>query len=111
MYKQAAKSPERFQVAGRAELDGHPVAGPEDPGELPEGRRQRPLRVGARHGQERLPGSQEGETLARRQAERAGEVLGDQKLHDEGKTQEEQGEKESEEAAKLKPLGNLDQLT
>ena len=41
----------------------------------------------------------------------AGEVLGDQKLHDEGKTQEEQGEKESEEAAKLKPLGNLDQLT
>src|SRR2546423_4425890 len=69
--------PERLQVARRPERDGNRVAGAEDPGQLPEGRRQRPLRVGARHGQERLPGSQEGETLARRQAERAGEVLGE----------------------------------
>ncbi|MDB5611375.1 MAG: hypothetical protein JWP25_8275 [Bradyrhizobium sp.] len=41
----------------------------------------------------------------------AGEILGDQKLHDQGKTQEQQGDKENEEAGKLKPLGNLDQLT
>ncbi|MBV8926362.1 MAG: CsbD family protein [Bradyrhizobium sp.] len=40
-----------------------------------------------------------------------GEVLGDQKLHDEGKAQEQEGREESEQAGKIKPLGNLDQLT
>ena len=41
----------------------------------------------------------------------AGEVLGDQTLHDEGKDQEQQGCKEIEEAGGIKPLGNLDKLT
>ena len=39
-----------------------------------------------------------------------GEVLGDQKLDDEGKAQERQGQ-ETEETGDAKPLGNLDQLT
>jgi uncharacterized protein YjbJ (UPF0337 family) len=41
----------------------------------------------------------------------AGEVLGDQKLHDEGSTQEREGQEKSEEAGRIKPLGNLDRLT
>jgi uncharacterized protein YjbJ (UPF0337 family) len=40
-----------------------------------------------------------------------GEVIGDQKLDDEGKAQERDGRKESEETDGAKPLGNLDQLT
>jgi uncharacterized protein YjbJ (UPF0337 family) len=40
-----------------------------------------------------------------------GEVLGDQKLHDEGDAQERQGRKERNEPAKIKPFGNLDKLT
>ena len=53
-----------------------------------------------------------------------GEVLGDQKLHDEGKGQEQAGRKESEKTGgektvkktgdktgRIKPLGNIDQLT
>jgi uncharacterized protein YjbJ (UPF0337 family) len=41
-----------------------------------------------------------------------GEVLGDQKLHDGGKLQEErQGRQENNEPNDIKPLGNLDQLT
>ena len=38
-----------------------------------------------------------------------GEIVGDQKLHDEGKAQQEQGREETEKP--VKPLGNLDQLT
>jgi uncharacterized protein YjbJ (UPF0337 family) len=38
-----------------------------------------------------------------------GEILGDQKLDDEGKTQQHEGRKEGEKP--VKPLGNLDQLT
>jgi uncharacterized protein YjbJ (UPF0337 family) len=38
-----------------------------------------------------------------------GEVLGDQKLQDEGKEQERQGRDDVEKPTK--PLGNLDQLT
>jgi uncharacterized protein YjbJ (UPF0337 family) len=38
-----------------------------------------------------------------------GEVLGDQKLDDEGKAQEREGRKEAERP--VKPLGNLDQST
>ncbi len=41
----------------------------------------------------------------------AGEILGDQKLHDKGKTQEQEGRKESEKPSDIKPLGNLDRLT
>jgi uncharacterized protein YjbJ (UPF0337 family) len=37
------------------------------------------------------------------------EVLGDQKLHDEGKEQEKQGSEDVDKP--IKPLGNLDQLT
>jgi uncharacterized protein YjbJ (UPF0337 family) len=40
-----------------------------------------------------------------------GEILGDQKLHDEGKAQQQEGREESGESGKFKPLGNLDQLT
>jgi uncharacterized protein YjbJ (UPF0337 family) len=40
-----------------------------------------------------------------------GEVLGDQELHDEGRSQERQGENDIEEAGSAKPLGNLDKLT
>ena len=40
-----------------------------------------------------------------------GEVLGDQALHDEGKSQDREGDKDIEEAGNLKPLGNLDKLT
>lgn len=40
-----------------------------------------------------------------------GEVLGDQALHDEGKEQDQQGDKAVEEAGGVKPLGNLDKLT
>jgi uncharacterized protein YjbJ (UPF0337 family) len=39
----------------------------------------------------------------------AGEVLGDQKLHDEGSTQERQGRDERQDSTK--PFGNLDKLT
>jgi uncharacterized protein YjbJ (UPF0337 family) len=38
-----------------------------------------------------------------------GEVVGDQKVHDEGKAQEQQGRQDAEKP--IKPLGNLDQLT
>ncbi len=38
-----------------------------------------------------------------------GEVLGDQKLHDEGKEQEKQGREDVDKP--IKPLGNPDQLT
>ena len=41
----------------------------------------------------------------------AGEVLGDQKLHDEGDAQERQGREERNEPADIKPFGNLDKLT
>ena len=44
-----------------------------------------------------------------------GEILGDQKLDDEGKAQHRQGREESskpnEKPGKIKPLGNLDRLT
>jgi len=40
-----------------------------------------------------------------------GEVLGDQKLHDEGNAQERQGREERNEPADIKPFGNLDKLT
>ena len=40
-----------------------------------------------------------------------GEVLGDQTLHEEGKDQERQGDKEFGEQGGIKPLGNLDKLT
>jgi hypothetical protein len=40
-----------------------------------------------------------------------GEVLGDQKLHDEGSAQERQGREERNEPAEIKPFGNLDKLT
>ena len=40
-----------------------------------------------------------------------GEVLGDQKLHDEGNAQERQGRKERNDPADIKPFGNLDKLT
>ncbi|MCK1514142.1 CsbD family protein [Bradyrhizobium sp. 190] len=40
-----------------------------------------------------------------------GEVLGDQKLHDEGNAQERQGREERNEPADFKPFGNLDKLT
>jgi uncharacterized protein YjbJ (UPF0337 family) len=40
------------------------------------------------------------------------EVIGDGKLHEEGKTQERSGEASSnDEDGSLKPLGNLNQLT
>ena len=41
----------------------------------------------------------------------AGEVVGDQKLHDEGQAQEQRGNKENEKPSEIKPLGNLDELT
>jgi uncharacterized protein YjbJ (UPF0337 family) len=40
-----------------------------------------------------------------------GEVLGDQKLHDEGNAQERQGRKERNDPPDIKPFGNLDKLT
>jgi uncharacterized protein YjbJ (UPF0337 family) len=40
-----------------------------------------------------------------------GEVLGDQKLHDEGNAQERQGREERNEPDDIKPFGNLDKLT
>jgi hypothetical protein len=40
-----------------------------------------------------------------------GEVLGDQKLHDEGHAQERQDREERNEPANIKPFGNLDKLT
>jgi uncharacterized protein YjbJ (UPF0337 family) len=40
-----------------------------------------------------------------------GEVLGDQKLYDEGNAQERQGREERSEPAEIKPFGNLDKLT
>ncbi len=40
-----------------------------------------------------------------------GEVLGDQALHDEGKEQEREGDKDLDKAGRVKPLGNLDKLT
>jgi len=40
-----------------------------------------------------------------------GEVLGDQKLHDEGSAQERQGREGRNEPADIKPFGNLDKLT
>jgi uncharacterized protein YjbJ (UPF0337 family) len=40
-----------------------------------------------------------------------GEVLGDQKLHDEGNAQERQGREERNRPAGIKPFGNLDKLT
>jgi uncharacterized protein YjbJ (UPF0337 family) len=41
----------------------------------------------------------------------AGEILGDQKLHDKGKAQEQKKRDETDGATEFKPLGNLDQLT
>jgi uncharacterized protein YjbJ (UPF0337 family) len=41
----------------------------------------------------------------------AGEVLGDQKLDEEGRAQEQEGQEEDQQSASLKPLGNLDRLT
>jgi uncharacterized protein YjbJ (UPF0337 family) len=40
-----------------------------------------------------------------------GEVLGDQKLHDEGNAQELVGREKRSEPANIKPFGNLDDLT
>jgi uncharacterized protein YjbJ (UPF0337 family) len=40
-----------------------------------------------------------------------GEVLGDQKLYDEGNAQEHQGREERKEQADIKPFGDLDKLT
>jgi uncharacterized protein YjbJ (UPF0337 family) len=40
-----------------------------------------------------------------------GEVLGDQKLHDEGDAQEPQSREERNDPADVKPFGNLDKLT
>jgi hypothetical protein len=40
-----------------------------------------------------------------------GEVLGDQKLHDEGNAQERRGLEEPDEPADIRPFGNLDKLT
>jgi uncharacterized protein YjbJ (UPF0337 family) len=40
-----------------------------------------------------------------------GEVLGDQKLHDEGDAQERQSREERNDPADVKPFGNLDKLT
>jgi uncharacterized protein YjbJ (UPF0337 family) len=40
-----------------------------------------------------------------------GEVLGDQTLHEKGKEQERQGDKNIEEEGAAKPLGNLNKLT
>jgi uncharacterized protein YjbJ (UPF0337 family) len=41
----------------------------------------------------------------------AGEILGDQKLDDEGKAQEQPAAGDADKQDKIKPLGNLDQLT
>jgi uncharacterized protein YjbJ (UPF0337 family) len=40
-----------------------------------------------------------------------GEVLGDQKLHDEGCAQEREGRQERNQPTDVKPFGNLDKLT
>jgi uncharacterized protein YjbJ (UPF0337 family) len=40
-----------------------------------------------------------------------GEVLGDQRLYDEGKAQERRGREERNEPAEIKPFSNLDKLT
>ena len=56
-----------------------------------------------------------GNEIAGKAKRLTGEVLGDQKLHEEGKTQEQEGRKDSGKAGKkagrIKPLGNIDQLT
>lgn len=41
----------------------------------------------------------------------AGEIVGDQALHEEGKDQEKKGRQSGEETGDLKPFGNLDRLT
>lgn len=40
-----------------------------------------------------------------------GEIVGDQKLHDEGKAEERQSREESKGDDRIRPLGNLDKLT
>jgi uncharacterized protein YjbJ (UPF0337 family) len=40
-----------------------------------------------------------------------GEVVGDQKLHDEGKAQERPSQERRNEPNDIKPFGNLDQLS
>jgi uncharacterized protein YjbJ (UPF0337 family) len=39
------------------------------------------------------------------------EIIGDAKLHEEGKTQQRKGVIEKTEQSEVKPLGNLDKLT
>lgn len=41
----------------------------------------------------------------------AGQIVGDEALHDKGKAQDEKGRQHNEEAGDLKPFGNLDRLT
>jgi hypothetical protein len=41
----------------------------------------------------------------------AGELLGDQKLHDEGKARERAASRDGDEPKDIKPFGYLDQLT
>ena len=49
--------------------------------------------------------------IAGRAKRLVGEVLGDQKLHDDGNAQERQDREERNEPADIKPFGNLDKLT
>jgi uncharacterized protein YjbJ (UPF0337 family) len=56
----------------------------------------------------RLKGAKQ--KLAGKSKRLVGEILGDQALDDEGKSQEKQGE-ELQENGGFKPLGNLDKLT
>jgi len=55
--------------------------------------------------------------IAGKAKQAVGEILGDHKLHDEGKAQEKEGHNDrherklDKEQGKFKPLGNLNQLT
>jgi uncharacterized protein YjbJ (UPF0337 family) len=49
--------------------------------------------------------------IAGRVKQLVGEVMGDQKLHDEGNAQERHGREEPNESADIKPFDNLDKLT
>lgn len=51
------------------------------------------------------------EVLAAKAKRLVAEVIGDQKLDEEGRAQERQARSESEESDETRPFGNLDRLT
>jgi hypothetical protein len=51
------------------------------------------------------------ETIVAKAKRLVAEMIGDQKLEEEGKAQERQARNQSDEAGETKPFGNLDRLT